>query len=300
MTEFLTPAYSLEAEMSVLGAMFLSERAAKEVCDLLQVDDFYRPAHGLIYSAMQRLVRVGQPVDFLTVVESLKSKGQLGEVGGDDYLIQVAEYCPSPANSGYYAELVKTKSLQRAIRELSSSLATRAVDMTQQEIAQEVARLVQVANTGVQRRTIALRDVSLSERSASGVATGIACIDGLTGVGLPNGQPVCIAAETKGGKTSMMLQIAWHIATHGGRVYYAPFADLSHEQIKRRILKQLCGWSDYPTRTDYLISFNEALEEVNDVFGWEGGTEGGSGLEALEVLWSITGCSTFSSSSTSA
>ena len=37
MTEFLTPAYSLEAEMSVLGAMFLSERAAKEVCDLLHI-----------------------------------------------------------------------------------------------------------------------------------------------------------------------------------------------------------------------------------------------------------------------
>ena len=56
------PLYSVEAEMSTLGAMLLSERAAEEIVTILGEDDFYRPAHRLVFRAMKALIAAHKPI----------------------------------------------------------------------------------------------------------------------------------------------------------------------------------------------------------------------------------------------
>ena len=61
------PLYSVEAEMSTLGAMLLSERAAEEIVTILAEDDFYRPSHRLIFRAMKSLIGGHKPIDMVTL-----------------------------------------------------------------------------------------------------------------------------------------------------------------------------------------------------------------------------------------
>ena len=57
-----TPPADLAAEAAVLGAMLLSKDAIADVVESLKVDDFYRPAHATVYSAILDLYAKGVAV----------------------------------------------------------------------------------------------------------------------------------------------------------------------------------------------------------------------------------------------
>ena len=68
------PPQNLEAEVSVLGAMMISPTAITAVADKLRETDFYRDSHREIYSTITELFGNGDPVDPITVTESLVSR----------------------------------------------------------------------------------------------------------------------------------------------------------------------------------------------------------------------------------
>src|SRR5579862_4393536 len=113
--EELVPLHSLEMEMSVLGSMMLSDRAAEEIVTILEDSDFYRPAHKEIYRAIMQLVNNSRPIDLVTIKEELIARDKLMQAGGEDYLMQVAEFVPSAANASYYAQVVLDKSTLRRL-----------------------------------------------------------------------------------------------------------------------------------------------------------------------------------------
>ena len=65
------PPFSLEAEQSVLGAMFLEREAVLVAAEILQPEDFYRDAHRYIFEAILELEEKGRPADLVTVTETL-------------------------------------------------------------------------------------------------------------------------------------------------------------------------------------------------------------------------------------
>src|SRR5262245_66130289 len=76
------PPQSLEAEESVLGGIMLDNAALDRVVDLVQVDDFYRGTHRKLFRAMLDLSERSEPVDLITLSETLKARGELTEIGG--------------------------------------------------------------------------------------------------------------------------------------------------------------------------------------------------------------------------
>ena len=66
-TEPRLPLHSIEAEMSVLGSMILSQRAAEEIVTILNEDDFFRPAHQIIFRSIRQLVSHHKEVDLVTL-----------------------------------------------------------------------------------------------------------------------------------------------------------------------------------------------------------------------------------------
>ena len=72
---------SIEAEQNVLSALLIDTKAIDKAARLLKPDDFYRPDHRIIYSAMLALHDKNRPVDMLTVTEELKKRNQLDDVG---------------------------------------------------------------------------------------------------------------------------------------------------------------------------------------------------------------------------
>src|SRR3954451_25112286 len=120
------PPHDLEAEMSVLGAILISDRTlyALVIEEGLKPEDFYRERHRLIYDAMLRLYREGEPIDVLTVTEQLKQLGKIDEVGGESSVDALAGAVPSVANARRYAQIVRENALMRRLLSATYEIQT--------------------------------------------------------------------------------------------------------------------------------------------------------------------------------
>ena len=96
--------FSPEAEQSVLGAILLDSSCLDRVAEILpRPEYFHQVNHVLIYTAMLEMFTVGQPVDFVTVLEKLKENKSFQEAEGKNYLMQLAQIVPSISSVEYYA-----------------------------------------------------------------------------------------------------------------------------------------------------------------------------------------------------
>src|SRR5436309_13790760 len=91
------PPHDLEAEMSVLGAILISDRTlyALVIEEGLKAEDFYRERHRLIYESMLALYHENEPVDHVTVADHLRQRGRLEEAGGASAVDALAGAPPS-------------------------------------------------------------------------------------------------------------------------------------------------------------------------------------------------------------
>jgi replicative DNA helicase len=118
--------WSKDAEMSLLGAFMLDAPDMEECLAICPDEAFVVVAHGQIMAAFRELSAMGSAVDVVTVKNLLITKGQLGDIGGLDYLMQLAEYVPTQLNAVAYAEIVRQK---YDLREMDKKLqlAARAI-----------------------------------------------------------------------------------------------------------------------------------------------------------------------------
>ena len=85
------PPHSLEAEQSVLGGLMLDNERWDNVSERVVAEDFFNRSHRMIFSEMQRLLEAGQPIDLITLSESLETRGELEMAGGFAYLAELAK-----------------------------------------------------------------------------------------------------------------------------------------------------------------------------------------------------------------
>ena len=67
----------LDAEQSVLGSMMMSKDAIALVIGKLKEDHYYREAHALIFRAILELYQKNEPVDLVTVSNTMKKSSTL-------------------------------------------------------------------------------------------------------------------------------------------------------------------------------------------------------------------------------
>ncbi|MCX2958759.1 MAG: replicative DNA helicase, partial [Serratia symbiotica] len=91
MNRLKIPPHSLEAEQSVLGGLMLDNEQWDIVSEHVVADDFFSKPHRLIFQEMQQLLDLGNPIDLITLSESLEQKGQLESVGRFSYLAELSK-----------------------------------------------------------------------------------------------------------------------------------------------------------------------------------------------------------------
>ena len=116
------PPQDLAAEQSVLGGMLLSKDAIADVMENLGGNDFYKPAHSLVFDAIMDLYSRGEPADTITVAAELEKTGSLGRVGGAVYLHTLMATVPTAANAAYYAQIVGEKAVLRRLVEAGTRI----------------------------------------------------------------------------------------------------------------------------------------------------------------------------------
>jgi replicative DNA helicase len=116
------PPHDVSAEQAALGAMLLARTAIEAVSAVLDLADFYRPAHATIFDAILVMHAAGLPVDPITTAAHLRAANDLNRVGGASYLHTLVQATPTAANGPYYAEIVADLAKQRRLIETGTRL----------------------------------------------------------------------------------------------------------------------------------------------------------------------------------
>jgi len=187
------PPHNLEAEESLLGSMLLSSDATAAAIEICGSADFYKPAHGHIFSAVVALFERGEPIDAVTVTDELRRAGLVEAVGDPAMLVSLQANTPSIANAAHYARIVEEHALLRRLVGVAGEIAEIGYS-----VPEDVSAAVDEAESMVfdlsERRTTdtmrPLRDLLLPslERieelaqhsgSVTGVATGYHDLDNI-------------------------------------------------------------------------------------------------------------------------
>ncbi len=274
------PPHNLEAEESVLGSVMLSADAANLVFERLRAEDFYKPAHQVIFEAMVGLFDGNQPIDAITVADSLRRSGQLERMGGVNSLTTLLDGVPTTANVGYYADIVaETASRRRLLR--AGSLVSQYALQTEREIddvldaaESEIFRVAEhqvgdgLAPVGPMLQATLERIEELGTRGdeVTGQSTGFRDLDRRL-AGLQPANLVVIAARPSMGKTALALNIAENVAGRGGTV--AVFTlEMSREEVVQRLLSSMAGVDSHRLRTGQLTPdlWNRVVRETSRLY----------------------------------
>jgi len=223
------PPHSIEAEMGVLGCIFLSPNECLGECvEKLKGDgaeSFYDLRHQTLYSELVEMYDAKLPVDLITLPQRLKDKGMLEGVGGVAYLASLPDATPSAANVGYYLEIIKEKHLLRRMLSTCSNVLAKVyehegeVDALLDETERDI---LQISEARVEPESRNMRDLVRTaittiehyqqrQGMLTGIGTGFADLDRMTS-GLHAGEMIVVAARPSMGKTSLAMNIAEHVA----------------------------------------------------------------------------------------
>lgn len=223
--EFKILPHDLVAEQSALGAVFISPESIISLADILTPDDFYKPANKIVFKTMLSLLEKGEPIDATTMVSALTNQGDISNIGGINYVVELVNSTPTSKNVEHYAKLVKEKAnLRKVIADLSDSLSSAYQgDVSIGDIIAKTEKsLLNISNqnAGTGFRNVAdildthmqiVETRSQTDGFVTGISTGFIGLDKIT-TGLHEDNLIILAARPAMGKTALALNIAKHVA----------------------------------------------------------------------------------------
>lgn len=116
-----TPPANNAAEQAVLGALLTAPHLAADLEHHLDPDDFYKPAHEQIWTAIHAVAHAdGVEPDVITVAAHLQRTGELTRIGGAPYLHTLMQACPIPGQAPHYAQLVRDTARLRRLQDTAT------------------------------------------------------------------------------------------------------------------------------------------------------------------------------------
>ncbi|MFT5612448.1 MAG: replicative DNA helicase, partial [Polaribacter sp.] len=203
------PPQAIEAEQSILGSMMLDNRVIDEISSDIEIRDFYRSDHQIIFKEILDLDARGEAADVVTVSESLTNLGQLDQAGGLAYLGILAQNTPNTGNVKSYAKIVRERAILRRLIESANDIIKASyqpegrspeevLDFAEQLIF-EIAKNNNNAKAGFRKIDVLLgeavdkiEELFKTKQTVTGVPTGFVDLDKKTS-GLQGGDLVVVA-----------------------------------------------------------------------------------------------------------
>ena len=222
------PAQNIEAEQAVLSAILIDNSVLGNVAEILKPPDFYRMVHQVIYQIMLELQAKHQPIDMITLIEELKNRNKLDDVGGVSYITLLANIVPTSANALYHARIVVNNALLRQLGESGAAITALSFEK-EGDIQSLIDRAEQTLHSVSLRKhgkafvpihdilthtMDRMNDMQAGGETITGLSTGFAELDRLT-TGLHPSDFIILAARPSMGKTALALNIAQNIALRG-------------------------------------------------------------------------------------
>ena len=237
---------TIELEKRLLSALMLRDgEAVAEVADVLTANDFYRPEHKKIYSAILRLHAADVALNWLLVKDELLKSGDSNRsiLESFDGLSEL-EY--TTARAPHYAERIKTASQLRRLveigRELSYS-ASKGGATTIEVLADVEKKLTAVVDKDMRALTSAedlaseTFDEIMRPQAETAIQTKFRYVDKLTGGGLKKSDLIILAARPSMGKTTFAINIAANVAMNHSVLLFS--LEMSRVQIGKRLFSAM-------------------------------------------------------------
>jgi replicative DNA helicase len=242
------PPQNIEAEQSLLGSLLIDKEAFLKIADIIEPHDFYKDKHRMIFEQMKKLYSNQEPIDFLTLSNSLEEKHLLEKVGGRSYLTELSNIVPTSSHSVHYAKIIQKKATRRRLLEAATEISEIGYDEEREvdsllDIAEQ--KLFSVSQKHLKKSFIPIDnilneafdridEIHKGEGKLRGTATGFGDLDNLLG-GLQKSDLIILAARPSVGKTSLALDVARQAAKL--KVPVGLFSlEMSKEQLVDRLL----------------------------------------------------------------
>ena len=291
------PPQNLDAEKSLLGAVLIDEEVLADAAEITHPSDFYDKNHRLIFAGMMRLFEKHKPVDLLTLTDELKRKDELELVGGSAYLTELTNYVPTAAHASAYAEMIAQAAVRRRLIKASGDISELGYDestTTQELLEKAEAELFSVSDQSTKQDLVSLESIltdsfdrieelSKNKGSLRGVRTGYRDLDNMT-AGLQKSDLIILAARPAMGKTTLVTNLAYNVATIEKNPVLFFSLEMSKEQLVDRMLADASGVDSWNIRTGNLsdedfAKLSEAMGEMAEAPIYIDDTPGLSVLE---------------------
>ncbi len=271
------PPSAIEVEESLIGAMLLSQEAVSVAYETVQAEDFYRPLHGQIFSAIVALANAGEPVDYVTVQAKLQERGAVAvELG---VLSSLQMNTPSASSPQHYAEIVREKAQQRRLIAVAGEIVDDAYVATDDVVGliDEAERKINEIGDSRKIDTVSplqrllLNEADILEQRGetrgqfNGLETGYRSLD-LVLQGLQPNSLTIVGARPAMGKTAFALGILVHVGAVVQRPALFFSLEMSRQELAERILASTARIDSSRLRTGDLSDAD--WNRAHEAFGY--------------------------------
>ena len=246
--------FNTEAEVYVLGSIFIDNKIIDGLIGKLADTDFYEPRHVMIYRAMVNLRNSGNQIDVLSVVEELKRLNYNDVPNISNYLVEIIDSVPSIASVKLYIEIVEEKAIERKLlhkmQGLSDDILNHRYELNDMldKVESNIMEVIKLRRTSeFMTLTEAAEEVFEKinsyvgkDQEIIGLNTGYPNLNRAT-LGFQKGDLMILAARPAVGKSSYAINLALQVAKNNN-AHVAFFSlEMSIEQLLMRIYAYQAG-----------------------------------------------------------
>ncbi|MBI2121408.1 MAG: replicative DNA helicase [Candidatus Wildermuthbacteria bacterium] len=261
------PPQNIEAERSLLGSLMLDKDAITKIADILEVRDFYKPAHQKIYATALELFERSEPIDLLSISSRLKEKNEIEAVGSNAYLTELINSVPTAAHVMSYAKIIQKKRILRDLIAASYDIGLLGYNEAEDPevlVDQAEAKIFSIAQRSLSHNFIKVKEMleetferydrlSRKETATRGVPTGFADLDSMLS-GFQNADLIILAARPSMGKSALAMDIARRVAINHKTPVGVFSLEMSKDQLVDRLVASQANVDSWRLRTGHFSS----------------------------------------------
>lgn len=229
---------NLDAEVQILGRMIRIGERAHEIAAKMKAEQFYAIRHQLIFEALAKVCESGNP-SIPAICEALTRAGKIEHIGGDAYLMELADSVVSMVGWESDCALILDAYKRRQIIDMGRWALNEAMEADDAEslLSATVERITGIVNgqggsrSGYAHAASGLDSV-LSLEMPRECPTGISWFDELY---TPRpGNYIVIGGFSGGGKTALAAGLAASISKNGNALMAS--LEMSRDEIIERVI----------------------------------------------------------------
>lgn len=275
--EFTLPSAPMVEKAVLSCAMKSAATFARLQAEGIGADHFHHPANRSLFETLRDRIAAGQSIDIVSIAQDSYAGGTLDMLGGAGALAEILTYAPNELHLNEHLRILREHLAKRRAMVAAYQIVTEGEGMEPDQIASALSFALEgtsdalsldlgmvTAKEACERLADHLKAQNEAEGEIPGIPTGIDPIDIVTG-GMRPGQLWVVAAETSGGKSVLMLQVAAHFVASGKRVLVVSLEMTAEEVIQRMICTQFrASMSEFNRKAksrDFLVRAQKAIQQ---------------------------------------